>query len=230
MAACYTRISEFCSSLIRFPVYLLSVRSRVRVSCFSFFAFTSSPVCDKTLWDSSFGVKAFVNALYGALSSPLMRKKSMNCEVKVKAKIENSLCARYAQARVNDRSRKRRPHDRLRRKSQRGYHLNEGRGDKMRGGFARKSPFFTCSFVVSRNAKRFFSKISIFRDKMITFAVDKTQLTFFLAVLRRPYSAKSGPFPDESAHVIFDLLTYTAQLSPRAYLTTRRNGVGIFLG
>ena len=29
-----------------------------------------------------------------------MRKKSMNCEVKVKTKIENSLCARYAQARV----------------------------------------------------------------------------------------------------------------------------------
>lgn len=64
---------------------------------------------------------------------------------------------------------------------------------------------------------------------MITFAVDKTQLTFFLAVLRRPYSAKSGPFPDESAHVIFDLLTYAAHLSPRAYLTTRRNGVDIFL-
>lgn len=41
---------------------------------------------------------------------------------------------------------------------------------------------------------------------MITFAVDKTQLTFFLAVLRRPYSAKSGPFPDESAQVIIDLL------------------------
>ena len=38
-----------------------------------------------------------------------MRKKSMNCKVKVKAKIENSLCARYAQARVCDRSRKRRP-------------------------------------------------------------------------------------------------------------------------
>jgi len=63
---------------------------------------------------------------------------------------------------------------------------------------------------------------------MITFAVDKTQLTFFLAVLRRPYSAKPGPFPNESAHVIFDLLTYAAHLSPRAYLTTRRNGVGIF--
>ena len=158
-----------------------------------------------------------------------MRKQSVNCEVKVKAKIENSLCARYAQARVCERSRKSRPHDRLRRKSQRGNHLDEGGVDKMRGGFARKSPIFTCSFVVSRNAKRFFSKISIFRDKMITFAVDKTQLTFFLAVLRRPYSAKSGPFPDESAHVIFDLLTYAAHLSPRAYLTTRRNGVDIFL-
>ena len=65
---------------------------------------------------------------------------------------------------------------------------------------------------------------------MITFAVDKAQLTFFLAASRRPYSAKSGPFPDESAHVIIDLLIYAAQLSPRAYLTTRRNGVGIFLG
>ena len=65
---------------------------------------------------------------------------------------------------------------------------------------------------------------------MITIAVDKTQLTFFLAVLRRPYSAKSGIFPDESAQVIIDLLTYAAHLSPRAYLTTRRNGVGIFLG
>jgi len=64
---------------------------------------------------------------------------------------------------------------------------------------------------------------------MITFAVDKTQLTFFLAVLRRPYSAKSGLFPDESAHLIFDLLTYATHLSPRAYLTTRRDGVGIFL-
>ncbi len=31
-----------------------------------------------------------------------MHKKSVNCEVKVKAKIENSLCARYAQARVAD--------------------------------------------------------------------------------------------------------------------------------
>ena len=69
--------------------------SRARVSCFSFFAFTSSPVCDKRLWDSSFGVKAFVNVLHGALSSPIMRMKSMNCKVKVKAKIENSLCARY---------------------------------------------------------------------------------------------------------------------------------------
>ena len=65
---------------------------------------------------------------------------------------------------------------------------------------------------------------------MITFAVDKTQLTFFLAASRRPYSVKSGTFPDESAHVIIDLLTYTVHLSPRAYLTTRRNGVGIFLG
>lgn len=65
---------------------------------------------------------------------------------------------------------------------------------------------------------------------MITFAVGKTQLTFFLAVLRRPYSTKSGTSPDESAHVIFNLLTYAAQLSPRAYLTTRRNGVGVFLG
>ena len=65
---------------------------------------------------------------------------------------------------------------------------------------------------------------------MITFAIDKTQLTFFHAVLRRPYSAKSGPFPGESTHVIIDLLTYTAHLSPRSYLTTRRNGVGIFLG
>ena len=146
VAACCTRISEFCPLLIRFPVCMRSVRSRVRVSCFSFFAFTSSPVCDKTLWDSLFGVKAFVNVLHGALSSPLMRKKSMNCEVKVKAKIENSLCARYAQARVNDRSRKRRPHDRLRRKSQRGYHLDEGGVDKMRGGFARKSPIFYLFF------------------------------------------------------------------------------------
>lgn len=65
---------------------------------------------------------------------------------------------------------------------------------------------------------------------MITFAVDKTQLTFFLAASRRPYSAKSGTFPDEAAHVIIDLLTYAAHLSPRSYLTTRRNGVGIFLG
>lgn len=65
---------------------------------------------------------------------------------------------------------------------------------------------------------------------MITFAVDKTQLTFFLAASRRPYSAKSRPSPDESAHVIIDLLTYAAHLSPRSYLTTRRNGVGIFLG
>jgi len=87
-----------------------------------------------------------VNVLHGALSSPLMRKKSMNCEVKVKTKIENSLCARYAQARVSERSRKHRPHDRLRRKSQRGYHLDEGGVDKMRGGFARKSPFFYLFF------------------------------------------------------------------------------------
>ena len=65
---------------------------------------------------------------------------------------------------------------------------------------------------------------------MITFAADKTQLTFFLAVLRRPYSAKSGTFPDESAHEIIDLLIYAAHLPPRAYLTTRQNGVGIFLG
>ena len=64
---------------------------------------------------------------------------------------------------------------------------------------------------------------------MITFAVDKTQLTFFLAVLRRPYSAKSGTFLDESAHVIIDLLTYAAHLSPRAYLTTRRKWSRYFL-
>ena len=112
-----------------------------------------------------------------------------------------------------------------------GATISMSEGVKKLGEDSSESPqFFTCSFVVSRNTKRFFSKISIVRDKMIIFAVDKTQLTFFLAVLRRPYSAKSGPFPDESAHVIFDLLTYTAQLSPRAYLTTRRNGVGIFLG
>ncbi len=120
--------------------------SRARVSCFSFFAFTSSLVCDKTLWDSSFGVKAFVNVLHRALSSPLMRKKSMNCKVKVKGKIENSLCARYAQARVCEGSRKSRSHQRLRRKSQRGYHLDEGGVDKMRGGFARKSPIFCLFF------------------------------------------------------------------------------------
>ena len=120
--------------------------SRARVSCFSFFAFTSSPVFDKRLWDSSFGVKAFVNVLHGALSSPIMRKKSMNCKVKVKAKIENSLCARYTQARVSDRSRKSRPHDPLRRKSQRGNQLDEGGGDKMRGGFVRKAPIFYLFF------------------------------------------------------------------------------------
>ena len=95
VAACYTRISEFCSSLIRFPVCMRSVCSRTRVSCFSFFSFTSSRVCNKTLWDSSFGVKVFVNVLHGVLSSPIMHKKSVNCEVKVKTKIENSLCARY---------------------------------------------------------------------------------------------------------------------------------------
>ena len=121
-------------------------------------------------------------------------------------------------------------YDTLRRKSQRGYHLDEGEVDKMKGGFARKSQFSACSFALSRKAKRFFLKISIVRDKMITFAADKTQLTFFLAVLRRPYSAKSGTFTDESAQVIIDLLIYTAHLSPRAYLTTRRNGVGFFLG
>ena len=146
MAACCTRISEFCSSLIRFPVCMRSVCSRARVSCFSFFSFTSSPVCDKRLWDSPFGVKAFVNVLHGVLSSPLMYKKSVNCEVKVKAKIENSLCARYTQARVYECSHKSRPHDRLRRKSQRGYHLDEGEVDKMRGGFARKSPIFCLFF------------------------------------------------------------------------------------
>ena len=120
--------------------------SRARVSCFSFFAFTSSPVCDKRLWDSSFGVKAFVNVLHEALSSPLIDKQSVNCEVKVKTKIENSLCARYAQARVCECSRKSKPHDRLRRKSQWGYHLDEGGVDKMRGGFARKSPIFYLFF------------------------------------------------------------------------------------
>lgn len=146
MAACCTRISEFCSSLIRFPVCMRSVCSRARVSCFSFFSFTSSPVCDKRLWDSPFGVKAFVNVLHGVLSSPLMYKKSVNCEVKVKAKIENSLCARYTQARVYECSHKSRPHDRLRRKSQRGYHLDEGEVDKMRRGFARKSPIFCLFF------------------------------------------------------------------------------------
>ena len=119
--------------------------ARTRQLFFVFF-FTSSPVCDKTLWDSLFGVKAFVNVLHGALSSPLMHKKSANCEVKVKAKIENSLCALYAYARASERSRKSRPHDRLRRKSQRAYHLDEGGGDKMRGGFARKSPIFYLFF------------------------------------------------------------------------------------
>lgn len=42
--------------------------------------------------------------------------------------------------------RKSRPHDRLRRKSQRGYHLDEGEVDKMRGGFVRKSPIFHLFF------------------------------------------------------------------------------------
>lgn len=37
-------------------------------------------------------------------------------------------------------------HDRLRRKSQRGNHLDEGEVDKMRGGFARKSPIFYLFF------------------------------------------------------------------------------------
>ena len=128
--------------------------SRAPVSCFSFFSFTSSPVCDKTLWNSPLGVKAFVNVLHGVLSSPLMRKQSVNCEVKVKAKIENSLCARYAQARVFERSRKSRPHDRLRRKSQRGYHLDEGGVDKMRGGFVRKSPIFCLFFRGFEKCKR----------------------------------------------------------------------------
>ena len=50
---------------------------------------------------------------------------------------------------------------------------------------------------------------------MITFAVDKTQLTFFLAVLRCLYSAMSMIFLDESAHAIFDLLTMRARLAPR---------------
>lgn len=44
--------------------------------------------------------EGFVSILHGVLSSPLIRKQSVNCEVKVKTKIENSLCARYAQARV----------------------------------------------------------------------------------------------------------------------------------
>ncbi len=120
VAACYTRISEFCSSLIRFPVCMRCVFFARPRQLFFVFSFTSSPVCDKRLWDSPFGVKAFVNVLHGVLSSPLMHKKSVNCEVKVKAKIENSLCARYAQAREYECSRKSKPHDRLRRKSQRG--------------------------------------------------------------------------------------------------------------
>ena len=68
--------------------------------------------------------------------------------------------------------------------------------DKMRGDSPESPQFSACSFAVSRKAKIFFLKISIVRDKMITFAVDKTQLTFFLAVLRRPHSAKSGTFPE----------------------------------
>lgn len=98
----------------------------------------------------------------------------------------------------------------------------------MRGGFARKSPIFYLFFRGFEKYEKILLENLVFSRKVITFAVDKTQLTFFLAVLRRPYSAKSGPFPDESAHVIFDLLTYAAHLSPRAYLTTRPNGVGIF--
>lgn len=100
----------------------------------------------------------------------------------------------------------------------------------MRGGFARKFPIFYLFFRGFEKYEKSLLEISIIRNKMITFAADKTQLTFFLAVLRRPYSAKSGTFPDESAHEIIDLLTYTSHLSPRAYLATRRNGVGVFLG
>ena len=55
---------------------------------------------------------------------------------------------------------------------------------------------------------------------MITFAVDKTQHTLFLAALRCPYSAMSMIFLDESAHAIFDLPTMRARLPPRFYLTT----------
>lgn len=57
------------------------------------------------------------------------------------------------------------------------------------------------------------------RNKMITFAVDKTQHTHFLAARRCPYSAKSVTLLDEPAHAIFDLLTMRVRLPPRFYLT-----------
>ena len=44
------------------------------------------------------------------------------------------------------------------------------------------------------------------RNKKFTFALDKTQLSLFPAALRRPYSAKSWGYPDESAQMLFDLL------------------------
>ena len=54
---------------------------------------------------------------------------------------------------------------------------------------------------------------------MITFAVDKTQHTHFLAALRCSYSAMSMICLDKSAHAIFDLLTMRVRLPPRFYLT-----------
>ena len=65
---------------------------------------------------------------------------------------------------------------------------------------------FISTYHKKREKQKYTRETMDIRNKRFIFALDKTQLSLFPAALRRPYSAKSWGYPDESAQVLFDLL------------------------
>ena len=88
-----------------------------------------------------------------------------------------------------------------------GRHEKGGRKERKEDEFRKKVHKFSFRTITkTRRTKNTLEKRWIFETKKISLRLIKHNFLFFTAARRRPYSAKSWGYPDESAQMLFDLL------------------------
>ena len=146
---------------------------RARVRCFSFFCLHLFIIRLKKLWNSDLRVKAYPNFLHrwrqkNGIPSRAKHNVSTNCgwRRRVKAGIANSLS----------------------------FKKSREEAEKRRGVSQETPLVFIPPLPILEKRNTFLIKPSTIRNWILTFTLDKTQLSFRPAVLRHPYSAKSRCF------------------------------------